>query len=76
MNEKKIMLDVLEELELELKLIQNKAQDQITFYNGFHECAKQMIEIIISKMSQLEEEPKEPDPEIEYSKSPLIVDPE
>jgi hydroxymethylpyrimidine pyrophosphatase-like HAD family hydrolase len=80
-TEKKIMLDVLNELGLLLDPIKNKAWDQKTFYSGYYECAKELNELIHSKICQLEdaeetiEETTEEIQEKFIMEAPLIVEP-
>lgn len=84
----KIMADALEELQLNLEPIRDKALDQRAFYTGYAQCAEQMIKVIVARMeglrSQAEEEIK---PEVKEEiksemkeevklEAPLIIDEE
>jgi len=76
-EEKRIMLDVLEELTLSLESMRKMALDQKTFYAGYLKCAVDLGEIIRAKIYQLEDETYEeiePEQENITTESPLIVD--
>jgi len=79
------MADALEELQLSLKPVMDKALDHKAFYTGYAQCAEQMIEVIVAKMDSLRNEaelnetndPAEDEVVSTENKmeAPLIVDP-
>lgn len=80
----KVMADALEELQLSLEPVRDKALDQKAFYTGYAQCAEQMIKVIVAKMTSLrnqaeqeeeiKEEIKEETKEEIESEAPLIID--
>ena len=76
-EEKRTMLDVLEELSLSLESMRKMAVDQKTFYSGYLKCVLDLGDIIRVKTCQLEDETYEdlePEQENITNESPLIVD--
>ena len=75
--EKMIIKNVLEEIKSLVRTTQRNAYEKKTFYTGYHECAKDIVEAITTKLFQLEdeiyEEVEEPEENI-TNESPLIVD--
>jgi len=80
------MADGLQELQLQLEPVRDKALDQKAFYTGYAQCAEQMIKVIVGRMNALreqavlqengEEEEKVEEEVVEEEKmeAPLIVD--
>lgn len=81
------MADALEELQLNLEPVRDKALDQKAFYTGYAQCAEQMIKVIVAKMNHLREKATQeengelieeeitPKEEVEME-APLVVEPE
>ena len=57
-EELKTMADALEELQLNLEPVRDKALDQKAYYTGYAQCAEQMIKVIIAKMNTLRNQAK------------------
>lgn len=88
----KAMAKAMEELQLNLEPVRDKALDQKAFYTGYAQCAEQMIKVIATRMqhfkNQVKEletgelveykQPEEPveEPVEEKAEAPLVVDPE
>jgi hypothetical protein len=83
------MANALEELQLALEPVRDKALDQKAFYTGYSQCAEQMIKVIVARMNHfreqakleetgtLVEEPVKVEEKVEEEmESPLIVDAE
>lgn len=82
------MANALEELQLTLEPVRDKALDQKAFYTGYSQCAEQMIKVIVAKMTHMREqarleetgvlveEPVKVEEKVEEEKpeAPLIVD--
>jgi hypothetical protein len=52
----KAMASALEELQLNLEPVRDKALDQKAFYTGYAQCAEQMIKVIVTKMNYLKKQ--------------------
>ncbi len=52
-EELKTMASALEELQLNLEPVRDKALDQKAFFTGYAQCAEQMLKVIVAKMEHL-----------------------
>lgn len=47
------MADALQELQLNLEPVRDKALDQKAYFTGYAQCAEQMLKVIVAKMEHL-----------------------
>lgn len=88
MKDLKAMAKAMEELQLNLEPVRDKALDQKAFYTGYAQCAEQMIKVIATRMQHFKNQVKEletgeileykqpEEPVEEKAEAPLVVDPE